>query len=186
MPRFAVFFADEVAVGMSRVMAVDAVTAEALVLEQDPGVRVYAWTVPCSAKRTGYGCWQRGLGAAFDSNLTATAEAIPYEVKRGDRTRTCDLALATQTSTPAPHWGATCFHPWALSLSHSSLASLRRMWLRVLRSGGAPGSGRPESTKYIGCALQLLGSKWNRIVLAVLESWIHACLLTPPQQVSLY
>ena len=32
MPRFAVLFADEVAVGMSRVMAVDADAAEALVL----------------------------------------------------------------------------------------------------------------------------------------------------------
>lgn len=41
----------------------------------------------------------------------------------------------------------------------------------------APGSGRPESTKNIGCALQLLGSKWNRIVLVVLGSCIHACLL---------
>ena len=42
MPQLAVFFSYEVAVGMSRVMAVDAVAAEALVLEHDPGVRVYA------------------------------------------------------------------------------------------------------------------------------------------------
>ena len=30
---------------------------------------------------------------------------------------------------------------------------------------------------FIGYALQLLGSKWNRMVLVVLGSWIHACLL---------
>jgi len=40
------------------------------------------------------------------------------------------------------------------------------MCLRVLSSGGAPVRGRPESTKYIGSALQLLGSKWNHAVLA--------------------
>jgi hypothetical protein len=44
----------------------------------------------------------------------------------------------------------------------------------VVLKEAAPGSGRPESTKYIGCALQLLGSRWNRMVLAVLGSWIHA------------
>lgn len=42
MPPFAVFFADEAAVGMTRVEAANAVAAEALVLEQHPGGRVHA------------------------------------------------------------------------------------------------------------------------------------------------
>jgi len=42
MLSFAVFFADEPAVGMSRVEAADAAAAEALVLDQHPGGRVHA------------------------------------------------------------------------------------------------------------------------------------------------
>lgn len=42
MPPFAVFFADEAAVGMTRVEAADAAAAEALVLGQHPGGRVHA------------------------------------------------------------------------------------------------------------------------------------------------
>jgi len=42
MLSFAVFFADEAAVGMSRVEAADAAAAEALVLDQHPGGRVHA------------------------------------------------------------------------------------------------------------------------------------------------
>lgn len=48
------------------------------------------------------------------------------------------------------------------------------MCRRVFSSGGAPVSGRPESTKYIGSADQLLESQWNRAVLAVLGPWIQA------------
>jgi len=39
---------------------------------------------------------------------------------------------------------------------------------------------RPESTKYIGSSLQLLGSQWNRAVLADLGSWIQACFSMAP------
>lgn len=42
MLSFAVFFADEAAVGMTRVDAADAAAAEALVLDQHPGGRVHA------------------------------------------------------------------------------------------------------------------------------------------------
>ena len=42
MPTFAVFFADESAVGITRVEAADAAAAEALVLEEHPGGRVNA------------------------------------------------------------------------------------------------------------------------------------------------
>jgi len=42
MLPFAVFFADEAAVGITRVEASDAAGAEALVLEQHPGGRVHA------------------------------------------------------------------------------------------------------------------------------------------------
>jgi len=42
MLSFAVFFADEAAVGMTRVEAADAAAAEALVLDQHPGGRVHA------------------------------------------------------------------------------------------------------------------------------------------------
>ena len=42
MLPFAVFFADEAAVGVTRVEAADAAAAEAVVLEQHPGGRVYA------------------------------------------------------------------------------------------------------------------------------------------------
>jgi len=42
MLPFAVFFADEAAVGVTRVEAPDAATAEALVLDQHPGGRVHA------------------------------------------------------------------------------------------------------------------------------------------------
>jgi len=42
MPPFAVFFADEAAVGMTRVEAPDAVTAEAMVMEEHPGAKVHA------------------------------------------------------------------------------------------------------------------------------------------------
>jgi len=41
MPPFAVFFADEAAVGMTRVEAADAAAAVALVLDQHPGGRVH-------------------------------------------------------------------------------------------------------------------------------------------------
>ena len=54
------------------------------------------------------------------------------------------------------------------------------MCRRVLSRGGAPVNGRPESTKYIGSALQLFGSQWNRAVLAVFGSWIQACFSTAP------
>lgn len=39
---FVVFFADEAAVGVTRVEAADAAAAEALVLEEHPGGRVHA------------------------------------------------------------------------------------------------------------------------------------------------
>ncbi|MBM3350109.1 MAG: hypothetical protein FJY58_10520 [Betaproteobacteria bacterium] len=42
MPPFAVFFADEAAVGVTRVEAPDAATAEAMVMEDHPGARVHA------------------------------------------------------------------------------------------------------------------------------------------------
>jgi len=42
MPPFAVFFADEVAVGVTRVDAPDAATAEAMVMEEQPGAKVHA------------------------------------------------------------------------------------------------------------------------------------------------
>jgi len=42
MPPFAVFFADEAVVGITRVEASDAAAAEALVLDQHPGGRVHA------------------------------------------------------------------------------------------------------------------------------------------------
>jgi len=42
MLSFAVFFADEAAVGITRVEASDAAAAEALVLDQHPGGRVHA------------------------------------------------------------------------------------------------------------------------------------------------
>lgn len=42
MLPFAVFFADEAAVGMARVEAADAAAADSLVLEQHPGGRVHA------------------------------------------------------------------------------------------------------------------------------------------------
>jgi len=42
MPPFAVFFADEAAVGITRVEASDAAAAEAVVLEQHPGGPVHA------------------------------------------------------------------------------------------------------------------------------------------------
>ena len=42
MPSFAVFFADEAAVGITRVEAADAAAAEALVLEEHPGGKAHA------------------------------------------------------------------------------------------------------------------------------------------------
>ena len=42
MHPFAVFFADEAAVGMTRVRAADAAAAEALVLEEHPGGLAHA------------------------------------------------------------------------------------------------------------------------------------------------
>jgi len=42
MTPFAVFFADEAVVGITRVEASDAAAAEALVLDQHPGGRVHA------------------------------------------------------------------------------------------------------------------------------------------------
>jgi len=42
MLPFAVFFADEAAVGVTRVDAPDAATAESLVMEEHPGAKVYA------------------------------------------------------------------------------------------------------------------------------------------------
>ena len=42
MVSFAVFFADEAAVGITRVEALDAAAAEALVLDQHPGGRAHA------------------------------------------------------------------------------------------------------------------------------------------------
>ncbi len=42
MPRFALFFADEAAVGMRPVEAAGAAAAEALVLEPHPGGRLHA------------------------------------------------------------------------------------------------------------------------------------------------
>jgi len=42
MPPFAVFFADEAAVGLTRVDAPDAATAEAMVMEEHPGAKVHA------------------------------------------------------------------------------------------------------------------------------------------------
>lgn len=42
MPPFAVFFADEAVVGITRVEASDAAAAEELVLDQHPGGRVHA------------------------------------------------------------------------------------------------------------------------------------------------
>ena len=42
MPPFAVFFADEAAVGVTRVDAPDAATAEAMVMEEHPGAKVHA------------------------------------------------------------------------------------------------------------------------------------------------
>ena len=42
MPTFAVLFADEAAVGITRVEAADAAAAEALVLEEHPGGRTHA------------------------------------------------------------------------------------------------------------------------------------------------
>ena len=47
LPQFAVFFADEAAVGMTRVEASDAAAAEALVLAQHPGARVHAVDATC-------------------------------------------------------------------------------------------------------------------------------------------
>jgi hypothetical protein len=78
--------------------------------------------------------------------------------------------LRTHASVPAPHCGFTDLHPRSFSANQSLRASLRRMCRLVFSSGGAPVSGRPESTKYIGSADQLLGSQWNRAVLAVLGS----------------
>jgi len=42
MLPFAVFFADEAAVGVTRVDAPDAATAEAMVMEEHPGAKVHA------------------------------------------------------------------------------------------------------------------------------------------------
>jgi len=42
MPPFAVFFADEAAVGVTRVDAPDAATAETMVMEEHPGAKVHA------------------------------------------------------------------------------------------------------------------------------------------------
>ena len=42
MAPFAVFFADEAAVGVTRVEAPDAATAEAMVMEEHPGAKVQA------------------------------------------------------------------------------------------------------------------------------------------------
>jgi len=42
MPPFAVFFADEAAVGVTRVDAPDAATAEAMVMEDHPSAKVHA------------------------------------------------------------------------------------------------------------------------------------------------
>jgi len=94
--------------------------------------------------------------------------------------------LPPQTSTPSPHWAFTWRQPCSWSLRQSFRAASRRMCLRVLSRGGAPVRGRPESTKYIGSELQLLGSQWIRAVLAVLGSWIQACFSTAFRQVRLY
>jgi len=42
MPPFALFFADEAAVGVTRVDAPDAATAEAIVMEEHPCAQVHA------------------------------------------------------------------------------------------------------------------------------------------------
>jgi len=42
MPKFAVMFRDDLAVGVARVEASDAAAAEALVVDQHPGGRVHA------------------------------------------------------------------------------------------------------------------------------------------------
>jgi len=62
------------------------------------------------------------------------------------------------TPTSAPHWAFTWRQACSWSLRHSFRAASQRMCLRVFRRGGAPVRGRPESTKYIGAALQLLRS----------------------------
>jgi len=42
VPKFAVLFRDELAVGVTRVDAPDAATAEAMVMEEHPGAKVHA------------------------------------------------------------------------------------------------------------------------------------------------
>jgi len=78
MLPFAVFFADEAAVGVTRVDAPDAATAEPMVLDQHPGCRVHAVDGALVRGKTGYGCWRLGCGrgepfvrvlsAAFSTN----------------------------------------------------------------------------------------------------------------------
>jgi len=65
MPPFAVFFADEAAVGVTRVEAPDAAMAEAMVMEEHPGAKVYAVDVAAVTEENRVrmlGAWLRKEG----------------------------------------------------------------------------------------------------------------------------
>lgn len=62
MPVYADFCTDEAAVGMTRVEAVDAAAAEALVMEEHPGGRVHAVDLYWSTRRLGCGYLRIGCG----------------------------------------------------------------------------------------------------------------------------
>jgi len=65
MLPYAVFFADEAAVGVTRVDAPDAATAESLVMEEHPGAKVHAVdgaTVTEENRVRMFGAWLRQQG----------------------------------------------------------------------------------------------------------------------------
>ena len=135
-----------------------------------------AW--PCQPQATTKRCWRR---TNHEQPLPKLGRRRPWHASCawGAQVEVVDGALdgwlVPQGSTSTPHWGFTGCQPRSLSASHNLRASLRRMRRRVFRSGGAPVSGRPESTKYIGSPDQLLGSQWNRAAMLLTKraNWCH-------------
>jgi len=94
-----------------------------------------------------------------------------------------DLQLVVRSQVIHPHLKGQAvdgFRPGGHAEGLVAQAQLTEGLPSLPVEGGAPVRGRPESTKYIGSALQLLGSQWRRAVLAVLGSWIQACFSMAP------
>ena len=65
MPQFAVFFADDAAIGLERIEAADAAAAEAMALELHPDARVHAVDGALATAENQVrllAAWVRGLG----------------------------------------------------------------------------------------------------------------------------